>query len=161
MKKFSFLLIGVFIFLLTGCKKDSDNSGNEFGGNFVINGTSYAVTSASKITSANLTAYTFTNLNNSNFENRTVNFYFAGASAPAAGTYNFVTSSAGMGANEVYVSATTSNGTGSPTDYTSTGSGTVQVSITNGKIYLTMSATSLGMTGGGSGTISADIYQKQ
>jgi hypothetical protein len=87
-----------------------------------------------------------------------VNFYFA--SVPSGGTYNLVSSSAGMSAGQVYFLATSSNGLSSPTEYSSDGiSGSITVSESSGKISVTMTSINMAVTGGGTTSISATVTE--
>lgn len=87
------LLLVSCLFIYGSCSKDDANSNT--GGSFFINGTSHDVTSTTRTTSTNLIWFNFTSLNSSTFANSSVNFYFAGTSIPAAGTYNITSSSVG------------------------------------------------------------------
>lgn len=141
---------------LISCKKETSTGG----GSFTINGTTYDVTSSTRITSANIVCLTFTNLNSQTFENRTINFYFPGTSTPSAGSYSFVSSSAGMSAGQVYFLATSSNGMGSPTEFSSDGvSGNISVTVNSNKVTVSMSSTNMTITGGGTGAISASVTE--
>jgi hypothetical protein len=140
---------------IISCKKDTASPG---GGTFTINGTNYKVTSTNRIVSSNVVCLTFTNLNPQTFDNRTVNFYFAGA--PSGGTYNLVSTSAGMSAGQVYFLATSSNGLSSPTKYSSDGiSGSIAISESGGKVTVTMASIKMAVTGGGTASISANVTE--
>jgi hypothetical protein len=140
---------------IISCKKDTASTG---GGTFTINGASYNVTSTNRIVTSNVVCLTFTNLNSQTFDNRTVNFYFAGA--PSGGTYNLVSSSVSMSAGQVYFLATSSNGLSSPTEYSSDGiSGSITVSESGGKVTVTMASINMAVTGGGTASISANVNE--
>ena len=151
------IIITTFIISLAiiSCKKDTASTG---GGSFTINGTSYNVTSTNRIITSNVVCLTFTSLNSQTFDNRTVNFYFA--SSPSGGTYNLVSSSAGMSTGQVYFLATSSNGLSSPTEYSSDGiSGSITVSESGGKVTITMASINMAITGGGTASISANVTE--
>ncbi len=148
------LLLVSCLFIYGSCSKDDANSNT--GGSFVINGTSYDVTSTTRTTSTNLIWFNFTSLNSTTFANSSVNFYFAGTNTPAPGTYNITTSSVGLAADQVYAKATSTTSSSVTTAYDATGTGTVQVSVNGGKVSISMSNTS--MTN--SGTVSANVNEK-
>lgn len=148
------ILLCSCLFIYGSCSKDDAH--NNSGGSFMINGTTYNVTSTTKITSANLVCFSFTSLNSTTFANSTVNFYFSGTSVPATGTYTIASSSAGLGATQVYMMATSTSSSSSTTEYDATGTGTVQVSVNNGKVSISMGNTPTT----NSGTVSANVNEK-
>lgn len=150
--KNTILILFSAILLLASCsKKDNTNSS---GGEFIINGTSYKITSSNKLTSSNLIWFNFVSLDYTTFANSAVNFYFSGTTIPAAGVYNIRNSSVNLGSNEVYVLATSTTSSSSTTQYESIGTGTVQVSVNSGKVAIKMNNTP--MT---NATVSADVSE--
>lgn len=152
-RNLSILLVSC-LFIYGSCSKDDANSNS--GGSFSINGTSYNVTSTVKLTTSNVTGFSFTSLNSTTFANSVINFYFAGADVPAAGTYQITTSSVGLAANQVYVMATSTTSSSVTTQYDATGTGTVQVSVNGGKVSISMGS----IPATNSATLSANVNEK-
>lgn len=160
MKQFSILMLGLAL-LAGSCKKSDDNgNGAIAGGSFTINGQSYAVTSAARINSGNLISFMFSNFNAQTLANSHVTFYFPGAATPAAGTYTVVGSTAGMSANQVSFSASSSDGSMNTTFYEPAGGESVNVTVNGDKVTINMASATASSSAGGNVTISAAVGEK-
>ncbi len=159
MKQIS-ILIACLALAIGSCKKSDDGgSGKIAGGSFTIGSQSYDVTSSARVTTgSNVIMYTFTSFNSSTFANSTVNFYFAGNTTPAAGTYNVVNVAGPLAANQVGFSA--SQYVSSLISYLPSGSGTASVTVDNDKITIHMNTINVSADPGSPTTISAAVGEK-
>lgn len=156
------LLLGTLALtmLATACKKDDDSSSSN-ANTVSVGGTSYSTTSTGG--SVTVTGNTVTAAGvNGNSLAAGLTFEFPGSSAPAAGTYKVVADTTGtLAANTVSFYATVASTTGG-TFYASTGTGTVNATVTvnSGKLNITMpDAPAKQVNGTNTITVNANITQ--
>jgi hypothetical protein len=164
MKK-AFIMLLALSMTAAACKKSDDagTGGKIAGGSFSINNVSYDVTSEVRTVTNNMVWFSFWNFNMQTLATATVNFYFAGTATPASGTYNVVTSSAGLGATDMYFQASVGDGSGHTTTYYPVADdGTATVTVNDGKVTIVMGSVSMSSSAGGSAntTASASVGEK-
>ncbi len=112
-----------------------------------------------KLIGANNLGYTFTSLNMQTYANAAVDFYFAGSTTPAAGTYTIVDaySNSTLSANQIGFAATSTTSSSQTTVYEPNAGGTAQVTVNGGKVSITINAVGVRVSPSGNSTISASV----
>ncbi|MBS1616621.1 MAG: hypothetical protein JST06_10950 [Bacteroidetes bacterium] len=162
MKK-TILLLLACASILGSCKKSDSGGGGIAGGDFTIGGTNYKVTSTMKLISGKVVGYTFTSLNMQTYANAAVDFYFAGNTTPAAGTYTIVDgyNSQNLTANQIGFIATSTTSSSQTTSYEPNNGGTAQVTVSGDKVSIVINSISMTTSPAGSSTISANVGEMQ